>query len=88
MNLDEASRRATLTIEEAASLLGIGRGTAYEAARTGDLETIRMGRRLLVPAARLLRVLGIEDPSSNGDGSGGQPGHAEIVAEYPAKGPR
>lgn len=46
-----------LTIEEAAKVLRISRGSAYEAARTGELPTIRIGRRLLVPRARLRAML-------------------------------
>lgn len=49
--------RQTLTVEEAAKVLGIGRGTAYEAARTGELPTIRIGKRLVVPRAALERLL-------------------------------
>lgn len=49
---------ATISVEEAAPLLGIGRGTAYEAARQGQLPTLRLGRRLLVPVPRLLEMLG------------------------------
>ena len=41
--------RKTLTIPEAANALGIGRNTAYEAARRGEIPTIRIGKRLLVP---------------------------------------
>ena len=47
-----------LTIEEAGALLRIARGSAYEAARRGDIPTIKIGRRLLVPRARLLAMLG------------------------------
>lgn len=51
--------RATLTVEEAAALLGIGRSAAYEAARRGQLPTRRVGRRLLVPVPALLEWLGV-----------------------------
>ena len=56
---------ATLTIPEAAALLGVSRNTAYETARRdGELAgvpVIRVGqRRLLVPRAPLLVVLGVE----------------------------
>ena len=50
--------RSTVTIEEAAPILGISRGSTYAAARTGELPTIRIGRRLLVPVAGLRRLLG------------------------------
>jgi excisionase family DNA binding protein len=49
--------RKTLSIPEAGKALGIGRSAAYEAARTGQLPTIRIGRRLLVPVVALERLL-------------------------------
>lgn len=56
--MDVASLPPTLTIEECASVLRLSRGSTYEAARTGQIPTIRIGRRLLVPRAMLLRMLG------------------------------
>ena len=53
--------RRTLTVEEASVLLGVSRTSAYEAARAGQLPTIKLGRRLLVPRARLLALLGESD---------------------------
>ena len=50
--------RATVTVEIAARVLGIGRSAAYEAAKRGELPTIRLGRRLVVPVPRLLDLLG------------------------------
>jgi excisionase family DNA binding protein len=50
--------RSTLTVEEAGFVLGIGRSSAYYAARTGDIPTIRIGGRVLVPVAALRRLLG------------------------------
>lgn len=44
-------------IEEAARLLGIGRNSCYEAAKTGQIPSIRIGKRLLVPKAALDRLL-------------------------------
>jgi excisionase family DNA binding protein len=51
--------RKTLTVEEAARTLGIGRGLAYESARNGTLgvPVIRVGSRYLVPRAALERLL-------------------------------
>ncbi|MFB9361975.1 helix-turn-helix transcriptional regulator [Actinoplanes nipponensis] len=47
-------------IETAASVLGIGRTTAYTLARSGDFPTpvIRVGRRYVVAVEGLLTVLG------------------------------
>ena len=41
--------RSTMTVEEAAVVLGISRTSAYECVRRGELRAIRLGRRLLVP---------------------------------------
>ena len=49
--------RRTTTITEAAKVLGIGRNQAYEAARRGEIPTIKIGKRLLVPEAALERML-------------------------------
>lgn len=65
----EKSPSATLTISQAAELLGIGRNLAYEtAARDGELAgvpVIRVGRRMVVPRARLLLILGLRDASGS-----------------------
>ena len=50
--------RLTYTLTEAASRLGISRALAYEAAQRGELPACRIGRRVLVPRAALLRLLG------------------------------
>ena len=49
--------KATLSVDAAAKLLGVARGTAYEAIRRGELPAIRLGKRLLVPVAALERML-------------------------------
>lgn len=55
IGLDE--HRRTYTVTEAAAVLGIGRSAAYEAARTGQLPTIKIGKRILVPRVALERLL-------------------------------
>lgn len=48
----------TYSIEEAGKLLGIGRDASYEAARTGRLPVIRIGRkRMVVPKAAFHKML-------------------------------
>jgi excisionase family DNA binding protein len=56
----------TVTVEQAGQMLGISRRSAYRAAARGDLPTLRLGRRLIVPTARLLELLGM---SSNAIGN-------------------
>ena len=55
--LNQSKDRLTMTILEAARRLGIGRNSAYEAAHSGEIPTIRIGRRLVVPKAALERML-------------------------------
>ncbi len=61
--------KLTYTVTEAAALLGIGRSAAYEAARSGQLPTIRIGKRILVSVAGLERML--------------QQGHSALPARDP-----
>lgn len=52
-----ANERLVLTVEQAAHALHIGRGLAYELARTGGLPVVRLGRRMVIPRARLEAML-------------------------------
>jgi len=52
------SGRATLTVEEAAQVVGLGRTAAYDAVKRGDLPSRRLNGRLLVPVPALLHWLG------------------------------
>lgn len=47
-----------LGVEQAGRMLGLGRSAAYEAVRRGEIPTLRLGRRLVVPRARLAALLG------------------------------
>jgi hypothetical protein len=73
--------KATVTVEEAAGILGLGRASAYTAANKGDLPTIQIGRRLLVPVARLRQMLGEEVNPTNERRPGGDRGAAEVSAD-------
>ena len=52
--------RPTLTVDETAELLGISRGLAFQAIHRGEIPAVRIGRRILVPVARLRAMLGID----------------------------
>jgi excisionase family DNA binding protein len=49
--------RIVLDVPEAGRLLGLSRNAAYEAAKRGQIPTIRIGSRILVPRAALARLL-------------------------------
>lgn len=63
MGTDE--ERLTLTVPEAARLLGVGRGSCYEAIRRNELPHIKIGRRILVPRHALEKLL--SEPNALGD---------------------
>ena len=49
--------RLTLSIPEAAKVLGISRGLAYQLAKEGKIPVIRLGKRLVVPKLALEKLL-------------------------------
>jgi excisionase family DNA binding protein len=52
------SDRLVLTVDEAAYLLGISRGLAYELVTRGELPAIRLGRRIVIPRVAMEELLG------------------------------
>lgn len=63
--LDDLRRRPVISVEQAGQVLGLHRGAAYAAASRGDIATIRLGRRIVVPTMPLLRLLGADDLASS-----------------------
>ncbi len=54
----DREKRQTLNIPEAAKVLGISRGSAYELAAQGKLPVIHLGlKRMVVPIVALERML-------------------------------
>lgn len=62
MTVPDPAARPTLTVEEAAELLGVARSTAYDGVRSGEIPSIRIGRRLLVPTAAIRSMLRLDEP--------------------------
>ena len=54
-----------LTVSQAARILNIGRNTAYEAVKRGELPSIRFAGRILVPVGELRVMLGEIIPNRN-----------------------
>lgn len=70
MNLNELRHtdRATISVEEAASLLRVARGVAYACHRDGSLPgALRLGRRRLVSVPALRRALGLSGDAPTGE---------------------
>jgi len=54
----------TMRVERVATAFHISRAAAYEAVKNGDIPSIRLGRRIVVPTAAVRRMLLL-------DGNGG-----------------
>ncbi len=50
--------KPTVTADETAEILRLGRNSTYEGIANGEIPSIRVGRRVLVPTASLRRLLG------------------------------
>lgn len=58
--------RLTVTVTEAAEILGVSRTSAYELVRAGALPSVRLGRRILIRRTTLEELVGsaLPDPTS------------------------
>ncbi len=60
----EEQTRMTLTVAEAAAVLGISRAHAYDCVRTGELPSIVLGRRVVIPRRAIDSLLGnVSEPA-------------------------
>ena len=55
----EPAKKMTLTVEEAAEMIGISRAQAYRCVKRGELRAVQLGRRLVVPVIALEHLLGM-----------------------------
>ena len=49
--------KVVMTVSECAEYLSISRPSAYQAVKRGEIPTIRIGRRILVPVVALQKLL-------------------------------
>ena len=57
---DEMTRKTeklTLSVDEAARVLGLSRNSCYQAVETGAIPSLRIGKRILIPRFALERLL-------------------------------
>jgi excisionase family DNA binding protein len=65
--IQEPPRRLAVSVTEAAAMLGISRGLAYELVHRGELPVIQLGRRLVVPIVALERLVAAASPLTSGE---------------------
>lgn len=61
-------QRLTLSVEEAAEMLGISRAFAYRLVKKDELPTVRLGRRVVVPRRALETMLRLDVNDTASDG--------------------
>lgn len=55
--MTDTTLSATMKVEEAGRILGIGRNAAYEGVRRGEIPSLKIGGRILVPRRRLMALI-------------------------------
>lgn len=55
---DSENPSPVLTVDEVSVILRLSRQSTYEGVRTGAIPSLKIGRRILVPRARLMAMLG------------------------------
>jgi len=53
----DAASHPTMQVDDVAKALGLSRAAAYNAVQTGEIPSIRIGRRIVVPTAAVRRML-------------------------------
>jgi hypothetical protein len=59
VRLPDPETQPWLSIPDAGAVFGLSRAASYQAAQRGEIPTIRLGKRLLVPTAKLRAMLGL-----------------------------
>lgn len=54
----------TLSIKDATRLLGLGRSTIYKLIGDGQIETVKIGNRVLLKSASIRKLVEAQDPGS------------------------
>jgi len=65
------SGRLCLSVRETAALLGLSKNACYAAVARGEIPSMKIGKRLLIPKARFLaRVAGQGEAGEGNNGNG------------------
>jgi excisionase family DNA binding protein len=54
---DGENEPLVLSVRDAAALLGISKDLAYDLVRSGEIPSLRLGRRVVIPKRRLLKLV-------------------------------
>ena len=56
----EAANQPTMQVDDVAKALGVSRATVYTGVQTGEIPSIKLGRRIVVPTAAVRRMLQLD----------------------------
>ena len=56
----DVASQPTMEVGDVAKAIGLSRGAAYNAVQTGEIPSIRIGRRIVVPTAAVRRMLQLD----------------------------
>lgn len=56
--------KPTMSVDELATILGVGRRQAYDAVRQGTIPSIRLGKRILI-STRIVESILSSEPASD-----------------------
>lgn len=62
------TKKLTITVQEAANLLGLSRNSAYQGIATGEIPHIKVGKRILIPRVAFEKMLESTDKKAEGQG--------------------
>jgi excisionase family DNA binding protein len=57
----DPTTKPTLSVDEAAALFHISRSVAFQAVKTGEIPSLRFGRRIRIPTAAVRAMLHLDD---------------------------
>lgn len=61
MTIEEALSRPTISVPDAGEVFyGLAKNASYEAAKRGDIPTIRIGGKIVVPVVKVADQLGLK----------------------------
>ena len=56
----DAANQPTMQVDDVAAALGLSRAATYNGVQTGEIPSIRIGRRIVVPTAAVRRMLQLD----------------------------
>ncbi|MDO5765284.1 MAG: helix-turn-helix domain-containing protein [Elusimicrobiales bacterium] len=63
----KAPQNRTYTVDDIASVLGIGRATAYKLTKSGEFKIIRIGNAIWISRQSFEEWLGMEEPEEENE---------------------